>query len=150
MGRYATDEWSVRVNTSDARPWSARANARGADSFGGTVRAVGGELGLAPSSAFAVSAGLTRNDVELPSGSFTSDIYTLNLTWALSTLVTTNALLQYNALDEELVTNVRFNFIHRPGSDVFVVFTEDRGVEGDVGTVADRGLVVKATWLVRF
>ena len=35
-------------------------------------------------------------------------------------------LVQHNSLDRKLVTNLRLGFIHRPGSDLFVVFNEDR------------------------
>jgi len=58
-------------------------------------------------------------------------------------------LVQYNSLDRALATNVRFNYIHRPGSDLFIVFTEGRG--GDVGAwnLDARGLVMKVTYLRR-
>jgi hypothetical protein len=88
--------------------------------------------------------------VDLPAGSFVADITTLRATWSLSTRLTTNALVQYNSLSEDLITNVRFNFIHRPGSDLYLVFTEARGVEGDRWALADRGLVLKLTYLARF
>jgi hypothetical protein len=63
--------------------------------------------------------------------------------------MTVDALVQHNSLDDALVTNVRFNFIHRPGSDLFLVFTEERGVYGDLWDLADRGMVAKVTYLMR-
>ena len=36
------------------------------------------------------------------------------------------------------------------GSDLFIVFTEDRGRDGDLGRVSNRGLVSKVTYLMRF
>lgn len=149
-GRYATDNWSASASSSSARPWVVSGNLRGADFYGGDLLAWGGSLSVTPTPSLSLTGSFSRNDVSIPSGSFTADIVALRGIWALSTRVTTNALVQYNRLTEDLITNVRFNFIHRPGSDLYVVFTEARGVEGDLWTLGDRGLVVKLTWLQRF
>jgi hypothetical protein len=149
-GRYATDRWSLRAGTSGARSWTLSVNAQAGDFFGGDLRTFGGSLTVAPSPSLAVTGGFDRNRVEVPSGSFVADITTLRAVWALSTRVTTNALVQYNSLSEDVIANVRFNVIHRPGSDVYLVFTEARGVEGDRWALADRGLVLKLTYLARF
>ncbi len=148
--RYDTDEWSFRGSTGGRRMWSLSANLRGGDLYGGDLLRYGGTFTLAPTPSFAFTAGFDRNDVELAGGAFTADVTSLRFTWALSTRVTTNALFQYNGLTDQLLTNVRFNFIHRPGSDLYLVFTEDREREDDVWRTEDRGMVVKLTYLVRF
>jgi hypothetical protein len=52
-----------------------------------------------------------------------------------------------------LSTNVRLNFIHSPGSDLFVVYNESRGREGDEFfdglPTRNRELIVKFTRLLR-
>ena len=111
---------------------------------------MGGSLAVAPTPSLALEGGFTRSDVELPSGSFVADISSLRVTWALSTRFVTNALFQYNSLTEDFITNVRLNIIHRPGSDLYLVFTEARGVDDDLWKTEDRGLVAKLTWLARF
>jgi hypothetical protein len=148
-GRYRQDDWSVRFSTSAARGWTLSANGGRQDFFGGTLSTVGGTVSVTPDPSISLSTSLTRNHVELPSGSFTANIASLRTIWALSTKITTNALLQYNSLTEDVITNIRFNFIHRPGSDLYVVFTEGRSeIDGSRVTV-DRGVVVKFTYLVR-
>lgn len=47
----------------------------------------------------------------------------------------TIALLQYVSLDK---ANLRLNFIHRPGSDLFIVLTERRGVVDRLGDLSSR------------
>jgi hypothetical protein len=150
QGRYATDQISVSGGTSPARPWKIDANLQAAEFFGGNLLAWGGSVTLVPSPSFAFVGGFNRNDVEVPGGSFVADILSFRATWALSTKVSTNALVQYNRLTDEILTNVRFNFIHRPGSDLFLVLTEDRGLEDDLWGLEDRGIVAKLTYLVRF
>ena len=41
--------------------------------------------------------------------------------------------MQYNALSQVLVTNLRLNFIHAPLSDVFLVYSEQRDLKADGG-----------------
>lgn len=149
-GRYDTGEWSLRGSTGGSRAWALSANVTGGDFFGGDLLRFGGSLSLAPTPSVALTTGFDRNRVEIPSGSFTADVTSLRLTWALSTRITSNALVQYNGLTDEILTNVRFNFIHRPGSDIFVVLTEDRLRDGADWFTEDRGLVVKLTYLLRF
>ena len=149
-GRYRTDQLRANFTSSPSRPWILGANLSRSDFFGGELLNMGGSLTITPAPALSISASFTRNDVDLPNGSFTADITGLRLIWALSTKVTTNALIQYNSLTDDFISNVRFNFIYRPGSDLFLVFTEERGVDDDRWALADRGMVLKFTYLVRF
>ena len=148
-GEYSTNEWSIRMGATDARALSGRLNISGGDFFGGRIQRWGGELSFIPTPAIALNPGFERNKVTLPNGSFTAEITSLRLTWALSPLMTTNAFVQYNGLTDRIITNVRFNFIHRPGSDLFVVFSENRGRADEIWRTDDRGLVVKLTYLMR-
>jgi hypothetical protein len=70
--------------------------------------------------------------------------------WAFSTRLFARAYVQYNSLDDKWITNLRVNFIHRPGSDIFVVFNDDQGEEDAPGRLVSRGFAVKGTWLIRF
>ena len=73
----------------------------------------------------------------------------LRLGLALSTRLTANTLVQYNSLEDDLSANLRINFIHAPGSDLFLVFNERRGSDSSVWDFYERGAVVKLTWLKR-
>ena len=65
-----------------------------------------------------------------------------------STRLLTSAFVQFNEATQELVTNVRFNWIHAPLSDLFLVLTERRDTDG--GGVLDRFVTVKVTKLLSF
>jgi hypothetical protein len=86
----------------------------------------------------------------VPDGNFNADIGTARIGVALSTRLSVNALVQYNSLDNELSANVRLNFIHRPGSDLFIVFNETRGSAVSTWDVDNRTALVKVTYLARF
>jgi hypothetical protein len=149
-GRYRADTWSWRASTTSARAVSASHNGRRQELFGGRLLALGAGLRIAPHPRFSTGLDYTRNDIALPGGGFTADIGTARLGFAFSTRLTSDLLLQYNSLTERVSTNFRVNFIHRPGSDLFVVLTEERG-DGidDPWGLQDRGFVVKLTWLQR-
>jgi len=149
-GRYRSNQWRFNYSSSSSRPWIVSAGHSRSAFYGGTLRTWSASLAWTPVPAISVTPSVSRNDVALPDGSFTADILGFRAIWALSTKVTTNALIQYNRLTDDFVSNIRFNFIHRPGSDLYVVFTEQRGVEDDAWALADRGVVMKLTYLFRF
>jgi hypothetical protein len=136
--------------TSPSRPVVLEGNFRAGNFYGGTMVSMGGSLSVAPSPQISLGLGLNQNRVDLPSGEFTANLVSLRGTYSFSTRLSSNLLVQYNSLDEYFSTNFRVSFIHRPGSDLFLVFTEERGVEGDLWEVSDRGMVMKVTYLKRF
>jgi len=149
IGRYRADHVAWFANTSRGRWISLGSNGMVSRFHGGHLVSVGGTLDLAPSPRVALRLGFTRNDVHVPDGAFTADVASARVSYSFSTRLTTNALVQYNSLDRQFSANVRLNFIHRPGSDLFLVFTENRGDEQRLWNLADRGVVMKVTYLVR-
>ena len=57
------------------------------------------------------------------------------------------SLVQWNGDTDEVNMNIRLNFIHKPGSDLFVVYSERRLVEGLETGIMDRTVAVKFTYL---
>jgi hypothetical protein len=57
-------------------------------------------------------------------------------------------MVQYNADDRQFNVNLRFNIIHRPLSNLFIVYNQQQFAdrEGPVG----RGLIVKYTQMLAF
>ena len=91
---------------------------------------------------------LQINDIDLPAGSYVSKLVTSRLNYNFNTRMFVNALLQYNTDTRQWSSNVRFNFIHRPLSDFFLVYNERR-LEGS-GDLIDRAIIAKMTYLVAF
>ena len=148
-GRFRADHIGWFANSSKNRLVHLGTNGMISAFHGGTLISLGGTVTAAPSPKLAFTLGFTRNDVEVPEGEFTADVSSLRATWSWSTRLSTNALVQYNSLDRDFSVNLRFNFIHRPGSDLFIVFTENRGDERRLWNLSDRGIVAKLTYLMR-
>ena len=148
-GDYDTWELSVGGETSGNRPVALGAGVVYRRFFDGTLVSAGGTLSLAPGSHLSADLEFTHNDVEIPGGAFIANITSVRLRYAFSTTLTANALVQYNSLDKRISANVRLNFIHRPGSDLFIVLNEERGSGDSAWDFRSRGLVAKLTYLLR-
>jgi hypothetical protein len=88
----------------------------------------------------------TLSQAEPPEGRFTAH----RASRAFSTRLVTRAYVQYNSLDHKWITNVRLHFIHRSGSDPYVVFNDEEGQEDAPGRLVGRGFAVKGSWPIRF
>jgi len=69
---------------------------------------------------------------------------------AITTRMFLNTLVQYSSLDRKVASNVRFQYIFRPGSDIYLVFNEERGDLTSLSTLQARGMRLKVAYLRRF
>ena len=91
------------------------------------------------------------NRVELVQGSFTTHLAGARATWTPTPLMFTSAFLQYNSSNHALSANVRLRWEYRPGSELFVVYNEDRDtLTRRFPQVATRAFIVKINRLLRF
>ena len=149
-GRYDSRRLTVFGGTSPSRRIGVRVAGNISDQWGGRLRLL--DLGSRISLGKHLSAGggWTVSQADLPGGSFTAHVVGLRASWAFSTRLVTGAYVQYNSLDRKWITNLRLRFIHRPGSDLYVVFNDEQGEEYAPGLLGNRGFAIKGTWLVRF
>ncbi len=137
-------------STAPQRPLALSSSGSLLRSFGGTVSSVQAGLITTPDPHFRFQLGGTRSWITLPNGSLVADLATARLTLAFSTRVTLFLLAQYNSLDRSVNANLRFNLIHRPGSDFFLVINEARGSDASPWDFDRRLGVAKLTYLARF
>ncbi len=123
-GEYVFSGVQFRFNTNDSRRFSARGGFSRGGFWGGTGTefAVGGMWKTGPH--LTLSGDYTRNDISLPveDGDFTTQLFGLTILGALSRSLFANALVQYDDVSNVVQANVRIDWIHTPGSDLFVVF----------------------------
>jgi hypothetical protein len=90
------------------------------------------------------------NVVDLAEGSFTSHLIGSRVTYTMTPMMFTSALLQYNSSSHAVSANVRLRWEYRPGSELFVVFNEDRDtLARRFPALANRALIVKINRLFR-
>ena len=150
VGSYTFDELDLTYNTNPARRFYERVTYQPMQFYGGTRHTVTGAVGVRATSHLSSELQFSRNDVRLPYGDFLANLAILRVDFAMSPRATLRSLTQYNSLTHEVTTSVRFNFIYRPGSDLYVVYNGLQQTALPYGTFgpSDRQLVVKMNYLL--
>ncbi len=97
---------------------------------------------------FNASFNLQVNDISVSSGQFVSKLLTSRVNYNFNTKMFANALVQYNTDNRQWTSNLRFNIIHRPLSDIFIVYNEKR--DDRTGLMLSRAVIAKMTYMVAF
>ena len=100
---------------------------------------------------------ISLNRFDTPSATVTTRLYRTRADYAFSPLMFASALLQYSSSDRAFNSNLRFRWEYRPGSELFIVYTDERdttsallATPATIRGLKNRGLVVKINRLMRF
>jgi hypothetical protein len=97
------------------------------------------------------SVGWTRQDINLPYGAFVNNLVPVKANYSFTTLINVSALLQYNGQTGLFSSNVRFAWLNRSGTGLFVVYNDRRDMLSSTSIeTLGRSFVVKYTRLVDF
>ena len=103
---------------------------------------------------FSIEPGISFNWVDLPEGSFNTTLVSSRVNYSFNPRMFLSGLLQYNSNSRTWSNNLRVRWEYTPGSELFLVYTEDRNVDSLLpnrfSELRNRGFVVKATRLFRF
>jgi hypothetical protein len=107
-------------------------------------------VGVTPQLSF--DPGVSINHVELPEGTFTAKVLSTRVDYAFTALMFVSGFLQYNSSIRRASSNFRYRWEYRPGSELFVVYTDERdtGLVPRTTALRNRAFVVKVNRLVRF
>jgi hypothetical protein len=144
---YEMRQFSFFGSTSPGRPLVLSVQGDLFRTFGGSVSSLGAGATVARNAHLALSVGYTRNAVDLPTGAFTANLASVRIDYAFSTRLTAHAFVQYNGLERKVFTNLRLGFIHRPGSDLYLVLNDEQGPGSGPST---RAVAAKLSYLMRF
>ena len=99
-----------------------------------------------------IEPSLSHNRVLLPEGSFVTNLVTTRTTYTVTPLMFVSALLQYNSSRNSLSANVRLRWEYQPGSELFVVYNEERDtlIPSRFTQLDNRAFIVKFNRLFRF
>ncbi|HUR35333.1 MAG TPA: DUF5916 domain-containing protein, partial [Vicinamibacterales bacterium] len=100
--------------------------------YHGTIRSITfGTAGLSPGrvsvlTQLSVEPTYSITRIELPGGTFTTKLARARIDYGFSPLMFASALLQYSSADRTFSSNLRFRWEYAPGSELFVVYTDER------------------------
>ena len=91
---------------------------------------------------------MNHNIIDMPKeGEFTADIYAVTAEMAINRKWFGKALIQYDNFSEQLQIYWRINWIHTPGSDLFIVLNQRYDLSGEVNDLMQQAQVLKLTYL---
>ncbi len=94
---------------------------------------------------------LQINDVKLPAGNFTTTLLRARTDYGFSPRMFMSGLVQYSSTGNLFSSNLRFRWEYRPGSELFVVYTDERDTtKPGYPDLKNRAFVVKVNRLLRF
>ena len=93
----------------------------------------------------------TVNWVDLREGSFTTHLAGSRVTYTMTPQMFASALVQFNSANNAVTANVRLRWEYQPGSELFVVYNDDRDTRArGFPELANRAFIVKINRLFRF
>ena len=152
IGAYDFRDVFASYSLGQQRRLSGTLSLQRGEFFGGDITAVGyrrGRIEVTPQLSFEPSISINR--IDLPEGRFTATLVTSRVTYTLTPRMFFGGLLQYNSSSDSLSTNLRLRWEYQPGSELFVVYNDQRDTElRGTPMLENRALVVKFTRLFRF
>jgi hypothetical protein len=151
-GQYGWNEYALELETNHSKKVSASALLTTGGFWSGTQKSMKVGIIYRPSYHLTFDTALQRNDIDLPfpMHAFVTNLVTSRIGYAFSTRTFLDTLLQYNTDLKQMSANVRFDLIHRPLSDLFVVYNEQQLTDQLTPVNTGRGLIVKYTHMLAF
>ena len=151
-GRYSFRGVTVGLSLGQQRWYSGGLSVERGGFFTGdrTTAAVrGGRISV--STRLSLEPTLSFNWLDLPEGSFRNDLAVTRVNYAFSPRMFFSGLVQYSSSSNSFSTNLRLRWEYRPGSELFIVYTESRDTDvlDRFSELGNRGLTVKVNYLLR-
>jgi hypothetical protein len=151
IGTYNFGTFRVGYSIGQQRPVSANLTAEYGTFYNGhktTFSAARGRLPI--TNQLSVEPTYSFNHVTLVEGEFITHLAGSRVTYSMTPLMFVSALLQYNSGTDTMSTNARFRWEYRPGSELFVVYNEERNTLGrSFPSLNNRSFIVKINRLFR-
>jgi len=151
VGAYRFDNVHVQMNLGQRRKVSGNVAVDRGTFYSGHKTSLSLSRGrMNAGSRLSAEPAYVLNVVDLAEGSFTNQLVGSRVTYTMTPQMFTSALLQYNSSSHAVSANVRLRWEYRPGSELFVVFNEDRDtLARRFPALANRALIVKINRLFR-
>jgi hypothetical protein len=151
-GGYTFSNFTARYVLGQQRRASGTLAFQAGHYYDGDIRAVtvsGARVSITPQ--LSVEPGISVNHIDVPGGAFTTQVLRARTDFAFTPRMFASGLFQYGSSDRTFTSNVRFRWEYRPGSELFVVYTDERDTAAlGGGALRNRAFVVKINRLWQF
>jgi hypothetical protein len=151
VGGYDFNDVQLGYNFGQQRLLSGNVSLTRGQFYDGDITTLGISQGrVAVTKRFSLEPSLSISTVNLPYGNFVTRVLRSRVDYGFSPRMFASAFLQYNYSDRTFSSNLRYRWEYRPGSEFFVVWTDEQDTRGSGFALRNRAFVVKATRLLRF
>jgi hypothetical protein len=152
IATYRFDTFRAGYNMGQQRTLSANITAEEGTFYNGRKTTLSIARGRAlVTNQLALEPTYSLNRVRLTQGRFTTHLVGTRATYTMTPLMFASALVQYNSGTRSVSTNARLRWEYRPGSEIFVVYNEERNTRvNGFPNLSTRSFIVKANRLFRF
>ena len=154
-GEYVFRDYYVSYSMGAQRRLSGNLSLQHGEFYNGEITSMGysrGRIEVTPQFSFEPSISVNR--VRLPDAEFTAPLAITRVTYTFNPRVFFSGLVQFNPTQEVVSTNLRLRWEYRPGSELFVVYNDQRDTvlvpDQRFPMLQNRAFVVKFTRLFRF
>jgi hypothetical protein len=124
---YNLETARVGYRLGPQRPFAATLLAEYGPFYGGRRAALSvGSGRLNPTLRLSIEPTYSINRVSLPQGDFSATLAGSRVPYTVTALMFASALIQYNSSTDVISTNLRLRWEYRPGSELFVVYNDER------------------------
>ena len=152
VGGYTFQDVQTSYSFGSQRRLAGRLSLKHGGFFGGELTSAGfsgGRFEVTPQ--LSLEPSVSVNWIDLPEGTFTTGLVTARTTYTISPLMFVSALVQYNSSNDSLGANLRLRWEYQPGSELFVVYNEQRDtMTRGYPELENRAFVIKINRLFRF
>ena len=158
-GDYTFSSVGIRAQSDESKRLFGSINASTGEFYNGNRIDFGGSFGFRQSKHLHIEGRLSHSIIDLPisNGEFDATTVSTSILGALSRKLFAKALIQYDNFSRDIQANIRIDWIHTPGSDLFLVFNTSYHLTGDNEMLFDprkdivmnsQAAVVKLTYLI--
>lgn len=156
---YTFSAISLRGTSDESKRLFGSLEAGFGEFYHGDITNFSGSIGFRQSKHLHLEGRLSHSIIDLPvaNGEFEATTVSTSILGAVSRKLFAKALIQYDNFSRDLQTNIRIDWIHTPGSDLFLVFNTSYHLTGDNEMLFDprkdivmnsQAAVVKLTYLI--
>jgi hypothetical protein len=151
IGEYQFDTIRLGYNIAQQRPVSANLTAEFGTFYNGRKTTLSAARGRVPiTNQLSLEPTYSFNNVTLDQGQFITHLAGSRVTYSMTPLMFVSALIQYNSGINAVSTNARFRWEYRPGSELFVVYNDERNTTTrGFPALSTRSFIVKINRLFR-
>ena len=142
-GSYEHSEAQLVFRTNRNKPLAVSTRHILGGFFGGKRYANSASLYLRIGDKFNSEYSLRRNDIHLPNGTFSTNVFGARLSYSFTPHIYLQGLVQYNSVRDLWSSNFRFGWLKQANSGLFLVYNDVYGING----VKNRSITLKYSYL---